>query len=197
VGEFGLDLCTKFGKVTVPVGNLMRVATTLESSVPPVNPIRLASDSESGNALLDGGSLQTDLVRPCGTVPVAASREAEILALRHVLRRKLPKRPTFRGIDRLVFGGLYRLAPGVLNAPTIRSAGTARASESIGAGNPDPTAVGRKPHWRFASSFDQHREPVKNPAMTPRIESFTSCIAASLASRRSRVMITGFRSVLE
>ncbi len=34
-----------------------------------------------------------------------ASREAEILALRHqlnVLRRKSPKRPTFRGIDRLV-----------------------------------------------------------------------------------------------
>jgi hypothetical protein len=51
-----------------------------------------------------------------------ASREAEILALRHqlnVLRRKSPKRPTFSGIDRLVFAGLYRLAPGVLNALTI------------------------------------------------------------------------------
>jgi hypothetical protein len=46
----------------------------------------------------------------------------EILALRHqlnVLRRKSPKRPTFSGIDRLVFAGLYRLAPGVLNALTI------------------------------------------------------------------------------
>ena len=51
-----------------------------------------------------------------------ASREAEILALRHqlnVLRRKSPKRPIFSGIDRLVFAGLYRLAPGVLNALTI------------------------------------------------------------------------------
>ena len=51
-----------------------------------------------------------------------ASREAEILALRHqlnVLRRKSPKRPTFSGIDRLVFAGLYRLATGVLNALTI------------------------------------------------------------------------------
>jgi transposase InsO family protein len=51
-----------------------------------------------------------------------ASREAEILALRHqlnVLRRKSPKRPTFSGIDRLVFAGLYRLAPGMLNALTI------------------------------------------------------------------------------
>jgi len=36
-----------------------------------------------------------------------------------VLRRKSPKRPTFSGIDRLVFAGLYRLAPGVLNALTI------------------------------------------------------------------------------
>jgi len=34
----------------VPVGNLIRVARTLESGVPTVNPIRLASDSESGNA---------------------------------------------------------------------------------------------------------------------------------------------------
>ena len=51
-----------------------------------------------------------------------ASREAEILALRHqlnVLRRKSPKRAAFSGIDRLVFAGLYRLAPGVLNALTI------------------------------------------------------------------------------
>jgi hypothetical protein len=51
-----------------------------------------------------------------------AALEAEILVLRHqlnVLRRKSPKRPTFSGIDRLVFAGLYRLAPGVLNALTI------------------------------------------------------------------------------
>gem|GEM_PF-6214294 len=40
--------------------------------------------------------------------------EAEILALRHqltVLRRKSPKRLAFSNFDRLVFAGLYRIAP--------------------------------------------------------------------------------------
>jgi hypothetical protein len=48
-----------------------------------------------------------------------ASLQAEILTLRHelnVLRRKSPQRLTFSSIDRLVFAGLYRLAPGVLDA---------------------------------------------------------------------------------
>ena len=48
-----------------------------------------------------------------------ASLEAEILLLRHqlnVLRRKSPKRTAFSDVDRLVFAGLYHLAPGVLNA---------------------------------------------------------------------------------
>ena len=43
-----------------------------------------------------------------------ASLQAEILTLRHqlnVLRRKSPQRLTFTSIDRLVFAGLYRLAP--------------------------------------------------------------------------------------
>src|SRR5438477_12233098 len=51
-----------------------------------------------------------------------ASLHAEILTLRHqlnVLRRKSPQRPTFSSIDRLVFAGLYRLAPGVLDALKI------------------------------------------------------------------------------
>jgi hypothetical protein len=46
----------------------------------------------------------------------------EILVLRHqlnVLRRKAPKRVAFSSIDRLVFAGLYRLAPGVLDALKI------------------------------------------------------------------------------
>ena len=50
------------------------------------------------------------------------SLEAEILALRHqlnVLRRKSPKKLTFTSMDRLVFAGLYRLAPGVLDALKI------------------------------------------------------------------------------
>ncbi len=51
-----------------------------------------------------------------------ARLEAEILVLRHqlnVLRRQAPKRVAFSSIDRLVFAGLYRLAPGVLDALKI------------------------------------------------------------------------------
>src|ERR1700736_4252763 len=51
-----------------------------------------------------------------------ASLQAEILTLRHqlnVLRRKSPQRLTFTSIDRLVFAGLYRVAPGVLDALKI------------------------------------------------------------------------------
>src|SRR6202158_2152165 len=51
-----------------------------------------------------------------------ASLEVEILTLRHqlnVLRRKSPQRLGFTSIDRLVFAGLYRLAPGVLDALKI------------------------------------------------------------------------------
>ena len=51
-----------------------------------------------------------------------AALEAEILVLRHqlnVLRRKSPKRLAFGNIDRLVFAGLYRVAPGVLDALRI------------------------------------------------------------------------------
>ena len=50
------------------------------------------------------------------------SLEAEVLALRHqlnVLRRKSQKKLTFTGIDRLVFAGVYRLAPGILGALAI------------------------------------------------------------------------------
>jgi hypothetical protein len=46
-----------------------------------------------------------------------ASLEAEILVLRHqvnVLRRNSPARIAFSGIDRMVFAGLYALAPSVL-----------------------------------------------------------------------------------
>jgi hypothetical protein len=51
-----------------------------------------------------------------------AALEAEILVLRHqlnVLRRKSPKRLAFGNIDRLVFAGLYRVAPGILDALKI------------------------------------------------------------------------------
>ena len=51
-----------------------------------------------------------------------ASLLAEILVLRHqinIQRRHLPKRQTFNLLDRLIFTGLYRLAPKVINAPAI------------------------------------------------------------------------------
>jgi transposase InsO family protein len=51
-----------------------------------------------------------------------AALQAEILVLRHqlnVLRRKSRKPVAFSNIDRLVFAGLYRIAPEVLNALKI------------------------------------------------------------------------------
>ena len=51
-----------------------------------------------------------------------ARLEAEILVLRqqiNVLRRYSAKRSVFRRFDRLVFVGLYRLAPGILEALAI------------------------------------------------------------------------------
>jgi transposase InsO family protein len=51
-----------------------------------------------------------------------ARLEAEILVLRqqiNVLRRKSPKRFVFGNFDRLLFVGLYRLAPGIVDALAI------------------------------------------------------------------------------
>ena len=51
-----------------------------------------------------------------------ASLAAEILVLRYqsnILRRHSPKRQTFSAMDRLIFAGLYRLAPTVLNALAV------------------------------------------------------------------------------
>ena len=72
--------------------------------------------------LFDDRALQTDLVRTDRIVPIASFAGLEILTLRHqlnILRRKSPKRPTFGSIDRLVFTGLYGLAPSVLSALAI------------------------------------------------------------------------------
>ena len=57
-----------------------------------------------------------------GLLRSRAALEAEILVLRHqlnVLRRSCPGRVALSGIDRLLFVGLYRLAPGVLDALKI------------------------------------------------------------------------------
>ena len=61
----------------------------------------------------------------CAVAVVFRSRAAlqvEILVLLHqlnVLRRRAPKRVTLSNVDRLVFTGLYRLAPRVLAALKI------------------------------------------------------------------------------
>jgi hypothetical protein len=85
-------------------------------------PIRLASEVESGDACLMRGVCSLIWLALVGLFHSRVSLEAEILALRHqlnVLRRISPKKPTFRIIDRLVFAGLYRLAPGILDALVI------------------------------------------------------------------------------
>src|SRR3954447_12337736 len=51
-----------------------------------------------------------------------AALEAEILILRHPLnipRRQSPMRLNFSTLDRLIFAGLYRLAPSILGALAI------------------------------------------------------------------------------
>jgi hypothetical protein len=90
-----------------------------------------------------------------------AALEAEILVLRHqlnVLRRKSPNRLAFSNIDRLVFTGLYRLSPNVLDGLKIpgqrpSSAGTAPVSGGIGAGNHARSTAGPQRRLQFASSF--------------------------------------------
>jgi|ERR1019366_7522673 hypothetical protein len=101
--------------------------------------------------LFDDRALQTDLVRTDRIVPIASFAGLEILTLRHqlnILRRKSPKRPTFGSIDRLVFTGLYGLAPSVLSAlaivrPKPLFIGTAQVSVCIGDGDRDRMAAGR------------------------------------------------------
>jgi hypothetical protein len=61
--------------------------------------------------------IATSLCQSAGRYPPSPwDLEAEIVALRHqlnVLRRKSPKRLAFSKFDRLIFAGLYRIAPGV------------------------------------------------------------------------------------
>jgi hypothetical protein len=57
-----------------------------------------------------------------GCSDLEKSLEAEILVLRHqlnVLRRRSPKRLAFSNVDRLIFAGLYAVAPRILSALAI------------------------------------------------------------------------------
>src|SRR4029079_7754589 len=112
---------------TRDVRTITTVVTEVLAANPETTPVivgnstRLASDVESGDALIrDVCSLIC--LALIGLFRSRASLQAEILTLRHqlnVLRRKSPQRLTFTSIDRLVFAGLYRLAPGVLAALKI------------------------------------------------------------------------------
>ena len=92
---------------------------------------------------------------PIGLFRSRASLRAEILTLRHqlnVLRRQSPQRLTFTSIDRLVFAGLYRLAPGVLAGRQ--------------AGDRDPLASGRLPSI-LALEIKTARWPSKDSTGSP------------------------------
>ena len=88
-----------------------------------------------------------------------ASLAAEILVLRHqinILRRHSPKRQTFSAMDRLIFAGLYRLAPTVLNALVIVKPETVikwhrPASNRIGAASRGAVVADQLYHRRYAS----------------------------------------------
>jgi hypothetical protein len=88
-----------------------------------------------------------------------AELEAEILVLRHqlnVLRRKSPGRLAFSSIDRVVFAGMYALAPNILDALKIVKPETVlrwHRGGFRGAGKRDHGAGGRVLQPRFATSF--------------------------------------------
>ena len=88
-----------------------------------------------------------------------ASLEAEIVALRHqlnVLRRKSTKRLAFSNFDRLIFAGLYRIAPNVLNAlvivkPELLSAGIVRVFVCSGNGSRGLAVAGQRCRSKYAN----------------------------------------------
>ena len=83
---------------------------------------QLTSSRESVDSQHDGRAVRVHLVGYRGLFRSRAALQAEILVLRHqlnILRRKSPKRVALGKIDRLVFCGLYRLSPTVLDALKI------------------------------------------------------------------------------
>jgi hypothetical protein len=102
--------------------NSRSLGVFLEGAVATVNSIQLAYSRESGDARAYGRHPQTDLVGGHRVVLITSSLESEILTLRHqlnVLRRKSLKRLAFSNFDRLIFAGLYRIAPRIANALVI------------------------------------------------------------------------------
>jgi hypothetical protein len=87
--------------------------------VPTVNPKPLSIACESVDNRAMGDLLKLDWYAVAGLFRSRAALQTEVLALRHrlnVLKRRAPKRVAVNIIDRLVFTGLYHLAPEVLDA---------------------------------------------------------------------------------
>jgi hypothetical protein len=97
----------------------------------------------------------------CALIGVFRSRaalEAEVLILRHqlnVLRRKCPKRAVFSNIDRVVFAGLYRLAPGVLDALKILKPETVIGWHR----------AGFRAYWRWKSRPHEIRQLIRDMSL--------------------------------
>src|SRR5882757_6929129 len=104
-----------------------------------------------------------------GSFRSRASLQAEILTLRHqlnVLRRKSPQRLTFRRIDRLVFAGLYRLAPGVLDTVKIVRPETVMASCRLPSVLALEIKTARRPPKDLAGNPSSHlRDESRQPIM--------------------------------
>ena len=103
-----------------------------------------------------------------------ASLEAEILTLRqqlNVLRRKSPKRLAFSNVDRLIFAGLYQIAPRILNALTIVEPETVIRWHR----------AGFRLFWRWKSRCRSGRPKVRagNPPTDPRHEPGQSTVGRS------------------
>src|SRR3984893_9362124 len=130
--------------------------------------------------LVDERCLQPDLLGADRIVRSRASLQAEILTLRHqlnVLRRKSPQRLTFTGIDRLVFAGLYRLAPGVLDALKIVRPETVIRWHG----------AGFRADWRWKIKTAQwpSKDPAGNPSAHSRDQSRQPIMGRTTASWRA------------
>src|SRR5580704_12798926 len=107
-----------------------------------------------------------------------ASLAAEILVLRHqinILRRHSPKKQTFSAMDRLIFAGLYRLAP---NNPKRSGGFEARYSYKVAPRRVQivlalevttswwPTKLTDRDSQAYRR--DEHRQPAVGSAANPR-----------------------------
>jgi len=112
-----------------------------------------------------------------------ASLVAEILVLRHqinIQRRHLPKRQTFSAMDRLIFAGLYRLAPTILNALAILKPETVM----------EWNRVGFRLFWRWKSRRRGGRPTVPSEIRKLiREMSFANPLWGVVSRRRASVML--------